>query len=89
MKFLKTFEEKSTKIFKKDDLVRFISNSIYGDDIFIIDSQYGNESNLYSYDKYIKYINNEIDSVSGVGWIDNDKLEKLTDEEIDAIKYNL
>jgi len=88
--------ESNTKTFEEGDLVRFKESNEYGDDneIYIVVStdfsNFGNTSNLYSYRKFIEYINNkEIHSIRGTGWIDNDKLEKLGDEEIAAMKYNL
>lgn len=93
MKYLKSFENRSIKNIKKGDLVRFKSSKSYGDNIFIVDatntSKYGNETLLYPYHEYLKYMNNEITILDGIGWILNDKLEKLSEEEISAIKYNL
>lgn len=94
MKYIKKFEG-STKTFKEGDLVRFKDTNEYGNegDIFIINStdisKFGNESNLYIYDNYLKYMSNQINTLLGTGWIDNDKIEKISDEEIAAIKYNL
>ena len=93
MKHIKLFEYTSTKIFNKGDLVKFKSQKEYDGIIFFIYSinisNFGNESLLYLYDEYKKYINNEIDDIQGFGWIDNNKIEKISDEESSAIKYNL
>lgn len=88
--------EHSKISFEEGDLVRFKEPNEYGDadEIFIVNSKdfsnFGNTSNLLRYKKYIEYINNkQTGSIRGTGWIDNDKLEKLSDEEISAMKYNL
>lgn len=87
--------EHSKISFEEGDLVRFKEPNEYADIdvVFIVKStdisKFGNESNLYIYDKYLKYMSNQINTLVGTGWIDNDKLEKLSDEEITAMKYNL
>jgi hypothetical protein len=94
MKYLKKFEIKSTKEFKKGDLVRYNSNIVPSDNkIYYVDhsgsSSFGNESLLFPYDDLVKYWNGQLEEVDGIGWIDNDIIEKISDEEAASIKYNL
>ena len=91
MKYIKKFEIKSTKVFNKGDLVRFILST--DNKIYYVwssgSSSFGNESLLYPYDTLKKYWNDQISEVDGIGWIDNEMIEKISEEEADSIKYNL
>lgn len=93
MKYIKSFETTYNTKFLEGDFVKFKSSELNIDDIYVVWSSQDNESLLYFYTDYQKFINDEIDELDGIGWIDNNELEEVSEKDINIIigakKYNL